>query len=261
MTTLTLTALPGIPLVEPGADLAQLVMDAYGRAGLQPEDDDVLIVAQKIVSKVEGRYVYLNDVMPSAHAIELAPKVQKDPRLVEVILRESNEVLRYRPGVLIVEHKLGIVNANAGVDQSNIASGDSHPRVLLLPVDPDASARGLREAVGQRSGAVVAVIINDSAGRAWRNGIIGYTIGCAGIEPIRNMVGQPDLFGRELQITEIAIVDELAAAGSLLMGQAAEGAPVVLARGMHFRRSDQGARSLIRPKHQDLFRSSAPRPA
>ena len=171
---LNLTALPGIPLVEPGDDLAKIVIEAYDRAGLAPADGDVLIVAQKIVSKSENRYVRLSDVEPSAAAREMADRTGKEPRVAELILRESREVLRQQPGVIVVEHRLGYVHANAGIDRSNIVSDDDQdPRVLLLPAEPDTSARQLREALRVRSGADVAVIINDTAGRAWRQGVIG----------------------------------------------------------------------------------------
>jgi len=252
---LQLTALPGVPLVEPGDDLAKIVIEAYGRAGLAPADGDVLIVAQKIVSKSENRYVRLSDVEPSPAAMEMAIVTGKDPRVTELILRESREVVRQRAGVVVVEHRLGYVHANAGIDRSNIVSNDEQdPRVLLLPAEPDASAKALREALRLRSGADVAVIINDTAGRAWRQGVIGFAIGCAGIEPVKDMVGHPDLFGYRLERTHIAVADELAAAGSLLMGQADEGRPIVLARGLRFTASEAGSLALIRRKQEDMFR-------
>jgi coenzyme F420-0:L-glutamate ligase/coenzyme F420-1:gamma-L-glutamate ligase len=254
-TQLTLTALPEIPAIEPGDDLAQIVADSYARARLEPCDGDVLIVAQKVVSKAEGRYARLSEITPSAAALELAATTQKDPRVVELILRESREVVRQRPGVVIVEHRLGYVHANAGIDRSNITSDDNEdPRVLLLPVDPDGSAQALRDALRARCNVDIAVIINDSAGRAWRNGVVGFAIGCSGIEPVRDMVGHPDLFGHKLERTQIAVADELAAAGSLLMGQADEGTPVVLARGIRFRCGSADGKALIRPKSEDLFR-------
>lgn len=252
---LTLTALPGIPLVESGDDLAYFVIQAYRAAGLEPCDGDVLVVAQKIVSKAEGRYISLDSIDPTPAAEELACEVGKDPRLVELILQQSQEVLRKRPGVLIVQHVLGHVQANAGIDRSNIASDDlNDPRVLLLPENPDRSAQELRKVFRDHLHVEIAVIINDSAGRAWRKGVTGFAIGCAGIEPLRDMVGRPDLFGRALEVTQIATADELAAAGSLLMGQADEATPVVLARGIRFTVCDETVRTLIRPRHEDLFR-------
>jgi coenzyme F420-0:L-glutamate ligase/coenzyme F420-1:gamma-L-glutamate ligase len=252
---LRLIALPGVPLVAPGDDLATIVIEAYRNTDLTPADGDVLIVAQKIVSKSENRYVRLSDVAPSPAALELAAVSGKDPRVAELILRESKEVVRQRPGVVVVEHRLGYVHANAGIDRSNIVSDDEQdPRVLLLPIEPDASAKRLREALRLRSGADVAVIINDTAGRAWRQGVVGFAIGCAGIEPVKDMVGHPDLFGYRLERTHVAVADELAAAGSLLMGQADEGRPIVLARGMRFSTSHAGSQALIRPKNEDMFR-------
>ncbi|CAB3736142.1 coenzyme F420-0:L-glutamate ligase [Paraburkholderia rhynchosiae] len=254
-TQLTLTALPEIPAIEPGDDLTQIVVDGYARGGLEPADGDVLIVAQKVVSKAEGRYARLSEIEPSDTALQLAGTTEKDPQVVELILRESREVIRQRPGVIIVEHRLGYVHANAGIDRSNITSDDDgDPRVLLLPLDPDMSAKALRDALRARCNVDIAVIINDSAGRAWRNGVVGFAIGCAGIEPVRDLVGHPDMFGRKLERTQVAVADELAAAGSLLMGQADEGTPVVLARGIRFRSSSADGKALIRARSEDLFR-------
>lgn len=249
-----LVALQGFPAVEPGDDLAALVADAAAASALELADGDLLVIAQKIVSKAENRYARLATVVPSPRALELAPQVDKDPRLVELILRESTEVLRMRPGALIVRHRNGYVHANAGIDQSNIRSEDDDPRVLLLPDDPDASAARLRADIASRCRANVSVIINDSAGRAWRHGIIGFALGTAGFAPVENRIGEPDLYGRALQITEVAVADELAAAASHLMGQAAEGTPVVLIRGARLRPFDGGSAALIRPPAQDLFR-------
>jgi coenzyme F420-0:L-glutamate ligase/coenzyme F420-1:gamma-L-glutamate ligase len=249
---LQLFALTGLPLVSPGDALAPLLAEAARRAAGGLRDGDLLVIAQKIVSKSENRYVDLRSVEPSAEALRLAPLAEKDPRLVEVILRESVAVLRQRPGALIVEHRLGYVHANAGVDRSNVADPDT---VLLLPEDPDASARGLRAALRETAGAEVCVIINDSAGRAWRNGIVGFAIGCAGFRPVVNRIGHPDLFGRKLEMTEIAVADELAAAASFVMGQADEGIPAVLVRGAQLEPSDEGMGALIRKRALDLFRS------
>jgi len=249
--SLTLTAIPDMPLFKEGDDVGLLTLAALSRAGFELQEDDVLVVAQKVVSKAEGRLVGLNSVMPGAAARELAQRTGKDPRLVELILRESNEVIRAVPGVLIVEHRLGFIHANAGIDRSNVQDGDA---ALLLPLDPDLSAAAIRQTVFDRTGTSIAVIINDSAGRAWRNGVIGFAIGCAGINPVHNAVGFPDLYGRNLEVTEIAVADELAAAASHLMGQGAEGQPAVVIRGARFDSSSAGMRALIRNRANDLFR-------
>lgn len=252
--TLHMTALPAFPLVEPGDDLAALIIESLNAADIRLQDGDVLALAQKIVSKSENRYAYLNDTVPSEAALELAERTDKDPRQVELILRESREVVRQRRGAIIVEHREGYVHANAGIDASNISSRSDNPRVLLLPQDSNASARGLRAALRERLGVDVHIIINDSAGRAWRNGTCGFALGSAGFEALVSRIGDLDLFGRPLEITQIAVADELAAGASFLMGQADEGAPVVLIRGAQLRPSDQGCETLIRPKSEDLFR-------
>lgn len=249
-----LSALPGLPQVEPGDDLATLILEGLARLGESLRDGDVLVLAQKIVSKSENRYAYLNTIEPSAQAQALAAAADKDPRLAELILRESVEVLRTRKGAVIVEHRNGYVHANAGIDQSNIQSDPDNPRVLLLPENPDASAARLRAQLRERTGAGVAIIINDSAGRAWRTGVTGFALGCAGFVALESRIGTRDMFGRALEITEIAVADELAAAASFLMGQAAEGAPVVLIRGAALSPAETGAGALIRPREQDLFR-------
>jgi coenzyme F420-0:L-glutamate ligase/coenzyme F420-1:gamma-L-glutamate ligase len=254
MRQLTLTALAGIGEVEAGADLARLLADALGRAGIRIEPGDVLVVAQKIVSKSEGRRIALADVEPSARACELAGVTGKDPRLVELMLRESKEVLRAKRDVLILEHRLGFVMAGAGVDQSNVPHAPGGPAALLLPVDPDASARRLRRDLGVLLGVEPGVIVNDSFGRAWRNGVTGIAIGVAGIPALVDLRGRPDREGRPLEVTQVAAADELAAAASLLMGQADEGVPVVLARGFPYMQGDGTALELVRPRAEDLFR-------
>jgi coenzyme F420-0:L-glutamate ligase/coenzyme F420-1:gamma-L-glutamate ligase len=253
---LTLTPLPGIPLVQPGDDLAEIVLQALQRAGILLQDGDVLVVAQKIVSKAEGRLLNLSGVEPSQKAQELGEKTQKDPRLVEVILGESTEVLRSRKGSIVVEHRLGFVCASAGVDHSNVsgASGAPEDWVLLLPENPDASARSLRARLEQSSGAQVGVLIIDSHGRAWRLGTVGVAIGLAGVPGVVDLRGKPDLFDYRLQITQVGAADELAAAASLVMGQAAEGTPVVHARGFPYPLRDSSLSEIIRPKDQDMFR-------
>jgi len=254
VSTLTLTSLLKFPLVEPGDDLVNQLLASLETTGIALEDNDLLVLAQKIVSKAEGRYGYLNDVQPSDAAVELAESIDKDPRLVELILGESVEVIRQRPGVVVVEHRLGYVHANAGIDKSNISSDDSNPRVLLLPLDSDASATSLRRLLRERTGKNINIIINDSAGRAWRNGTVGMAIGTAGFESLENLIGDEDLFQRPMEVTEVAVADELAAAASYMMGQAAEGSPVVHIRGATLRSSEQGSRALIRPKSKDMFR-------
>jgi coenzyme F420-0:L-glutamate ligase / coenzyme F420-1:gamma-L-glutamate ligase len=250
--TLTLTALAGLPFVKPGDDLVALLQMALQRANIVVRDGDILVIAQKIVSKAEGRIINLNDVVPSPRASALAKKADKDPRLVEIILSESSEVIRYRKGVLIVAHRLGFVMANAGIDRSN--SGEDDELVILLPLDPDGSAAALKAKIDNDCRVNVGVIINDSFGRAWRNGIVGVAIGAAGVSSLRNMVGAPDLFGRKMQVTEVAVADEIAAAASLLMGQAAEGLPAVHIRGFVCNAPPLPAAALLRRKELDLFR-------
>ncbi len=251
---LELIPLLGFPLVEPGDDLAQLIFDALHDNGLTLREGDVLVVAQKIVSKAENRYVRLADVSVSPEARALAEQADKDPRQVQLILQESREVLRVRPGVIIVEHRNGYVHANAGIDKSNIFRDPNDPRVLLLPTDPDASARALRQGLAARGAIAPQVIINDSMGRAWRNGTVGLAIGTAGLQPLNNQIGDMDMFGNVLEVTEPAVADELAAGASLVMGQAAQGCPVVLARGAGLTPSADGSADLLRDKSIDMFR-------
>lgn len=251
---LSLTALPEFPLVEPGDDLAELIIACCEKAGVTLQQGDVLALAQKIVSKAENQYVYLNEVEPGPAAEKLAAETDKDPRQVECILRESREVVRQRKGAIIVEHREGYVHANAGIDASNIQSETANPRVLLLPKDSNASARALRAALQDRLGIDLYILINDSAGRAWRNGTCGFALGSAGFEALVNRIGDTDLFGRSLEVTQIAVADELAAAASFLMGQADEARPIVLIRGADLRPSEKGCEILIRPKSEDLFR-------
>jgi coenzyme F420-0:L-glutamate ligase / coenzyme F420-1:gamma-L-glutamate ligase len=247
---LVLTPLPGIPMIAAGDDLAAIILAALQQSGRMLASGDVLVLAQKIVSKAEGRNVDLRTVTPSPRAMALAQETQKDPRVVELILSESTDVLRHRPGVLIVAHRLGLVLANAGIDRSNVGGDD----VLLLPHDPDRSCAELRRAIGTAAGVDVGVMIIDSIGRAWRNGTIGTAIGVAGLPGLLDLRGTPDLFGRALETTEVGLADELAAAASLVMGQAGEGTPVVLARGLGYGRRDGTAQELIRAREKDLFR-------
>lgn len=249
-----LFALDSIPLVAAGDDLASLIVDGYETTGRAPEDGDIVVIAQKIVSKAEGRHVDLRDVTPSAQAYELAGECDKDPRLVELILSESTAALRWRPGLLIVIHRLGMVLANAGIDSSNVGAGSDDQRVLLLPLDPDGTCRRLRRELAERCGADVAVIINDSIGRAWRGGTVGTALGAAGVTVLDDLRGRPDLDGRHLDVSIQAVGDELAAAASLLQGQADEGRPVVVVRGFSRAAPEAPAATLVRPEDEDLFR-------
>jgi coenzyme F420-0:L-glutamate ligase/coenzyme F420-1:gamma-L-glutamate ligase len=248
---LNLTALPGIPLVKPGDDLGGLILEATARAQLAFEPGDVLVLAQKVVSKAEGRHVDLATVTPSERAVDLAGQAEKDPRLVEVILWDARQVLRVRPGVIIVVHRLGFVCANAGIDHSNVG-GDN--LVLRLPEDPDRSAGALRRALEERTGVRLGVVIIDSHGRAWRMGTEGVAIGLSGLPALMDLRGWPDLFGDPLMVTQVGVADELAAAASLLMGQAAEGRPVIHVRGMPYELREGSVRELLRPEAEDLFR-------
>lgn len=260
---LALVALPGLPLVRPGDDLARLIADGLARAGLVLVDGDVIVVASKLVSRAEGRYVDLSTVVASAEAQAQAQIVDKDARLVELILRESTAVSRATPGALIVRHRLGFVIANAGIDQSNAmppgAAPDSGPWALLLPRDPDATAASVRAALGERSGADVGVIISDSMGRPFRLGTVGAAIGVAGVPPLVDGRGQPDLFGRPLMATVTALADQLAAAADLVAGQSDEGRGAIHVRGVAWPRPPgldgvaPDARALVRPAEQDLY--------
>ncbi|WP_420630178.1 coenzyme F420-0:L-glutamate ligase [Candidatus Leptofilum sp.] len=254
MADLTLMAVPHIPYVQPGDNLADLILKALAQAEMTLADGDVLAIAQKIVSKAEGRLVCLADVQPSKRALEVATQTDKDPRVVELILQESDEISRMRPGVLIVRHRLGFTSANAGIDRSNVAQSDEDETVLLLPVDPDASAAKLRDEIRARLGVQVGVVITDSHGRPFRMGTVGVAIGVAGLPALWDKRGEPDLYGYELQHTDIGVADEIAAAAGLLMGQAAEGMPVVLVRGLKFPAVGGKATDLVRPKEMDLYR-------
>jgi coenzyme F420-0:L-glutamate ligase/coenzyme F420-1:gamma-L-glutamate ligase len=254
MTSLEVVPLAGLPLIGAGDDLVGLIASALGLNHLTLRAQDVLVVAQKVVSKTEGRIVDLATIEPSPRALELAALVEKDPRLVEVILSESVRVVRARRGVLIVEHRLGFIMANAGVDRSNVAPADGAERVLLLPKHPDRSAEALRGGLAALTGIDVAVVINDSFGRPWRQGTVGVAIGVAGLPALIDLRGEPDLFGRKLEVTVVGFADEVAAAASLLMGQADEAQPVVLIRGLSWSAPQSAAASIIRSPNEDLFR-------
>jgi coenzyme F420-0:L-glutamate ligase/coenzyme F420-1:gamma-L-glutamate ligase len=251
---LRLIALPGFPEVERGDDIAALTARALARAGTSLHPNDVLVFAQKIISKAEDRRVDLTTVVPSAKAREVAAEVQKDPRLVELILGESRRIVRAAKDVLIVEHRLGLIMANAGIDQSNVAGPGSGEYALLLPENPDESASRLRQQIYALTGCEAGVIISDSFGRPWRVGTVGVAIGCAGFPATLDLRGQTDLFGRALRVTVVAHADEIASAASVLMGQAGEGQPVILVRGLALRAAPRPAQSLIRPAQEDLFR-------
>lgn len=254
--SLTLTSLHHIPLIRHGDDLADIVVNAIGRNGIAIEDNDILVIAQKVVSKAEGRAVNLVTITPSERATELAKQTDKDPRVVELVLRESNEILRTRIGTIIVEHRLGFICANAGIDHSNVAGlGDSNEEwVLLLPAQPDHSAEEMRNHIQSKTGKRIGILIIDSHGRAWRNGTVGVAIGIAGLPGVEDLRGKPDLFDFTLRITQVGVADELAAAASLVMGQAAEGTPVVHVRGFPYPLRESSLKELIRPREQDLFR-------
>ncbi len=253
-TSLQLIALTPWPLVRAGDDLAAQTVAALTAMKLRLQADDVLVYAQKIVSKSEGQRVDLRSIVPGPRAAALALEVGKDPRLVELVLRESNRIVRTAKDVLIVEQRLGLIMANAGIDQSNVDDPASGEYALLLPADPDASAAQLRNALQARGTCAVAVVISDSFGRPWRMGTVGVAIGCAGLAATRDLRGSSDLFGRALRVTIVGHADEIAAAASLLMGQGHEARPVVLVRGLSASTPHQSAAALRRPGSEDLFR-------
>lgn len=248
---LALYGVPGLPLIQPGDDLAALIAVALLRAELVLQTGDVLVVTSKIVSKAEGQFVRLADVEPGLEAVRLAELTGKDPRMVELVLRESTAVSRTGPNTLIVRHRLGFVSANAGIDQSNVGGGDEV--VLLLPRDPDESARRLRERLVELAGVALAVVVSDSHGRPFRLGNVGVAIGAAGLPALNDLRGQHDLFGRVLRVSVQGLADEIASAANLLSGEGAEGLPVVLLRGLQFAPADGRAADLVRPAGQDLY--------
>ncbi|MBC7878576.1 MAG: coenzyme F420-0:L-glutamate ligase [Anaerolineales bacterium] len=254
--SLTLTSLQNIPLIRQGDNLADILVKSLIETNIALQNDDIIVIAQKIVSKSEGRMVNIATVTPSEQAIELAQKTEKDARVVELIIQESNEILRVRVGTIIVEHKLGFVCANAGIDHSNVADRGNKvdEYVLLLPEDPDQSARNILEQIKQKTGINIGVMIIDSHGRAWRNGTVGICIGISGLPAIIDERGWKDLFGYTLKITVVGVADELAAAASLVMGQAAEGTPAVHVRGFPYPLGEGSLKEIIRPKDQDMFR-------
>jgi len=250
---LTLTARTGIPYIQPGDALARLIVSSLEQDSLRLEPGDVLVITSKLVSKSEGRFVDLRTVTPSARAVEVGQMTKKDPRLVELILGESSEIVRMRGEVLIVRHKLGFTLANAGIDHSNVGKAGEE-WVLLLPENPDRSAQQLREAFGQLTGVYPGIVISESHGRPFRVGTVGVAIGLAGFPAIWDMRGMTDLFGRVLRVTITGLGDEIAAAAGLLSGQAAESRPVILVRGLQLPEGDGQAADLIRSAEFDLFR-------
>jgi coenzyme F420-0:L-glutamate ligase / coenzyme F420-1:gamma-L-glutamate ligase len=252
--SVTLVAAPGIPAIRAGDDLARILGDALVAGGLQPQAGDVLVVTHKVVSKAEGRVIALTEVRPSPRARRLAAATGKDAALVELILSESREVLRSRPGLIITEHRLGMVMANAGVDRSNVPKGDEAECVLLLPQDPDASSAALRRDLEVRFGQPLAVVISDSVGRAWRNGVVGLALGAAGLPALLDLRGRRDREGRPLEVTQVGLADEIASAAQLLMGEADEGRPAVLVRGLVWDGPALPAAALLRERAADLFR-------
>ena len=254
---LEVLAVPGVPLVGRGDDVPAIVSGALAAAGMQPADGDVVVVTSKLLSRAEGRFVELPSVEPSARALEIGAVVGKDPRAVELILRESSAVSRKAPNVLVVRHRLGFVVANAGIDASNAvppgAPHDSGPWALLLPEAPDASAAAIRARVEADAGVRVGVVITDSFGRPFRLGTVGVAIGVSGLPPLWDRRGEHDLFGRALEHTITALADQVAAVADLVAGQAAEGRPVVVVRGLRFDASDEGAAALLRSAGEDLY--------
>lgn len=251
---LTFTALPEIPLIRPGDDLVAIILAGLDAAGVTLLDGDVIVVGQKIISKAEGRFVDLEQIHPSPEADALAEETGKDPRLVELILRESAEVLRKRENLIIVEHRLGFVCANAGIDHSNVENEEDGEWVLLLPEDPEMSARELRDGFRTANGVEVGVLINDSHGRSWRMGTVGVCIGVAGFPAVVDLRGQKDLFGYTLRSTVIGLADEIAAGASALMGQADERQPAIHVRGLPYPLREGSLSEILREKELDLFR-------
>lgn len=245
-------ALPGVPIVKTGDDISQLILDAYARVQAFPQTGDVIVIASKIVSKAEGRVVRLGDVNPSEEALYVSSVVNKDPRLVELILSESTDISRMRPGVLVTEHVLGFISANAGLDASNV--DPTQEKVLLLPLDPDGTAEQIRQQLKSATGQDIAVVITDTHGRPFRLGNVGVAIGVAGMQALWDQRGQHDLFGREMVATILGYGDLVASAAHLVMGEGAEGMPLVLIRGLKIPKGNGKASDLNRPPKMDLYR-------
>jgi coenzyme F420-0:L-glutamate ligase / coenzyme F420-1:gamma-L-glutamate ligase len=251
--TISLIGVAGLPMVGPGDDLVALIGGALAAQATPLADDDVVVITSKIVSKAEGRFVDLGTVTPSSRARTLAAATDKDPRLVELVLRESTAVSRARPGILIVRHRLGFTSSVAGIDHSNVAGSDEV--VLLLPADPDASAARLREGLERATGRTLGVVLTDTHGRPFRRGNIGVAIGVAGLPALLDLRGEVDLFGHVLRATEVPLADQVAAAAGLIAGETVERLPVVVLRGLALRGDGRGA-DLIRPPELDLYGTS-----
>jgi coenzyme F420-0:L-glutamate ligase / coenzyme F420-1:gamma-L-glutamate ligase len=248
----SLWPVPGLPLIQPGDDLPSLILEAFRRSDVALQDGDVLVVSSKIVSKSEGRRVPLEAVQPSEAACRYAETTGKDPRLAELVLRESRSVSRVARGVMVTTHRLGFTSANAGIDQSNVESGDDV--VLLLPIDPDSSAAVLRERLNEMTGASIGVVVSDTHGRPFRLGNVGVAIGVSGLPAVLDLRGNTDLFGRVLTITQNGFADLVASAAHLVCGEGDEGLPVVLIRGLTYEPTDSKASELVRPPELDLYR-------
>lgn len=254
--TLTITPLPGIPIIHSGDDLVKSIIMALQNARISLQNEDILVITQKIVSKSEGRFINLNQITPSNEALQLAQEIGKNAALIELILRESKQIIRKRAGTIIVEHRLGFICANAGIDHSNVQDTEMNPGewVLLLPENPNQTADDIRRGLEDFSRKKLGVLIIDSQGRTWRNGTVGTTIGLSGLPAIADLRGKPDLFGNQLQITQVGAADELAAAASLILGQSNEGTPVAHVRGFPYPLIDSEFAEILRPEEDDLFR-------
>lgn len=243
-----------IPLVDMGDDIAALILNAMNEENIEIKKDDIFVIAETIISKAEGNKIDLKSIQPSKEALEIAEKTGKEPELVESIINNSNEIIAVGPDFIISETKHGFVCANAGLDESNVEKGIATP----IPEDPDKSAEIIRKNIGKVSGKEVVVIISDTQGRAFREGAIGTAVGISGMNPLWDRKGEEDLYGRELQTTSIAVADELASTASILMGQANEGIPVVIIRGVNYvgnlKNDKATSKDLIRPKKYDIFR-------
>jgi coenzyme F420-0:L-glutamate ligase/coenzyme F420-1:gamma-L-glutamate ligase len=252
MSQLVLTTLPDIPLIQRGDDVVRVILNGLHGAQLALQNDDVLVIASKIISKAQGRVARLWDVTPGERALELARETGKDAREIELMLQESSDVVRTRKDLIVTRHRLGFVSANAGIDHSNVQEG-ADDFVLLLPLDPDATAQEIRQQLRRATGQQVAIVIADSHGRPHRMGTIGIAIGCAGLPALEDWRGRADLFGYELKHTDIGLADMLASAATLLFGQAREATPIVHVRGAVWRGEPNNARTLVRPREMDLF--------